>query len=86
MGMKTNYSDMTKDQALDILVSRIEGKFPGVEGAKERAVLAKRSRASLIHSVGSQWYGDLSQADEQMCAYAYSEMTPAEKREIDQAG
>jgi hypothetical protein len=81
----TNY-EMTKDQALDILVARVEKKFPGVDGARERAVLAKRSQASLMHSVGSQLWGDPDQADKGMCAYAYSQMTPAEQRVIDQAG
>jgi hypothetical protein len=84
--MTTNYSEMTKDQALDILMARIQKKFPGVDGAKERAILAKQSRASLLHSVGAQTYGDLDQFDQALCDYAYSQMTKDEQRQIDQAG
>lgn len=84
--MKTNYDEITKDQALDILIARIVKKFPGVDAAKERDVLAKRSRASLLHSIGAQWYGDIAQCDKALCAYAYGQMTRAEHREIDQAG
>lgn len=84
--MKTNYDEITKDQALDILIARIENKFPGVDSAKERDVLAKQSRASLLHSIGSQWYGDIAQCDEALCAYAYGKMTRSEQQKIDQAG
>lgn len=84
--MKTSYANLTKDQALDILVERIQKKFPAADGPKERAVLAKRSLPSLLHSVGAQWYGDPSNLDQALCDYAYGEMTPQEQREIDQAG
>lgn len=80
------YDQITKEQALDILIDRIKAKFPGVDAAKERAILAKQSRESLIHSVGAQWYGDTSKVDREMCDYAYSQMTPADQRGIDQAG
>lgn len=83
--MKT-YNEMTKDQAIEVLVDRIAKKFPLVDVAKERAVLSKRSRASLLHSVGAQWYGDTTEVDSALCTYAYGEMTPDERREIDQAG
>lgn len=83
---KANYNAMTKEAALAILVARVIAKYPTADAAKERACLAKRSRASLIHSVGAGLYGNIAHIDEAMCAYAYSRMTPAEQRTINEAG
>jgi len=82
----TDYTTLTKDWALDIICGRIEKKWPGIDIAKERAVLAKKSRACLLHSVGSQWYGDLDQIDEGLCEYAFGEMNADEQRSIREAG
>jgi hypothetical protein len=84
--MKSTHSSMSKDQALDILVSRIEKRFPGVDTSAERKTLAHQSRASLLHSVGAQLYGDPGKADKQLMDYAYAEMTAAEQREIQAGG
>jgi len=77
---------MTKEQAIDILIARIKGKWPTVDEGKERDILSKRSRADLLHSVGAQSYGNLDDYDDDMCKYAYSIMTDDEKRKINEAG
>lgn len=81
-----DYNTMTKDLALDTLVSRIKKRFPGVDASVERAILNKYSRAVLLHSVGAQWYGDLGEVDDGLMRYAYGQMTPEEQRIIDHAG
>ncbi len=82
----TNFDDMTKDQAIDILVTRIAAKWPETDIAKERATLAKRSRARLLHSVGAQLYGDVSKADLELMRYARDQMTDSELRVLSEAG
>ena len=79
------YTAMTKEWAIDQIIERLEKKWPGC-GATERTVLEKRSRASLLHSVGGQWYGDLNQIDQKLMEYACSQMTDAEQRTINEAG
>jgi hypothetical protein len=82
MTTTTVYNTLTKEWALDIICERLEKKWPNFDIAKEREVLAKTSRAMLLHSVGAQWYGDLGDIDEGLMAYAFGEMNASEQRSI----
>jgi len=86
MTTTTDYSTLTKAWALDIICERIEKKWPGIDIALEREVLDQKSRASLLHSVGAQWYGDLDEIDEGLMIYAFDEMSASEQRSIREAG
>ena len=86
MTTKNDYSALTKEWALNVLCDRITQKWPGIDIAKEREVIAKKSRASLLHSVGAQWYGDVNDVNEDLMKYAFGEMSDAEQRSIRDAG
>lgn len=80
------YDDLTKEWAIDTLLDRIEAKWPDIDRSKERALLAKWSRASLLHSVGAQRYGDVAEADDALMQYAERLMSASELRVLHDAG
>lgn len=80
------FDALTQGDAIDILIARMTHRWPDLDVARERAILARWSRARLLHAVGAQLYGDHDAINEAMMAYAYAHMTRDERREIEMAG